>query len=318
MIEKGKLPKMSAAPNETALTGSVQRSLAVAWVRALRPKQWAKNVFVFAAIVFAGKLFDGPAWVRTLATFVIFSAVASAVYLVNDVSDRAADALHPTKRLRPIAAGLVTPVQALVTAAVLAGAGLWSALWLSHELFWIVVIYLAQSAAYNLGLKRQFLVDAMLVAFGFVLRAVAGAAAIGAEISAWLLCCTFLLALFLSFGKRRHELALLGDGASAHRSALGQYSLTMLDSWIGSLSAASIVCYALYTQAARTVEHFRTTHLIITLPFVIYGLFRYQHLVMREDRGGDPGAVLLKDKGMILAVVGWALTAAAVIYRGAL
>lgn len=309
---------MSAAPNETALAGPAQRSLALAWVRALRPKQWTKNVFVFAAIVFAGKLFDGSAWVRTLAAFAIFSAVASAVYLVNDVSDRAADALHPTKRLRPIAAGLVTPLQAMVTAAVLAGAGLWSAFLLSHELFWIVVIYLAQSAAYNLGLKRQFLVDAMLVAFGFVLRAVAGAAAIGAEISPWLLCCTFLLALFLSFGKRRHELALLGEGASAHRSALGQYSLTMLDSWIGSLSAASIVCYALYTQAARTVEHFRTTQLILTLPFVIYGLFRYQHLVMREDRGGDPGAVLLRDKGMILAVVGWALTAAAVIYRGAL
>jgi 4-hydroxybenzoate polyprenyltransferase len=312
---------MSAVPPEPALAGAAapaQGRLAVAWVRALRPKQWTKNVFVFAAIVFAGKLFDGPAWVHTLAAFAIFSAVASAVYLVNDVADRAADALHPTKRLRPIAAGLVSPTQALITAAVLAGAGLWSALLLSHELFWIVVIYLAQSAAYNLGLKRQFLVDAMLVAFGFVLRAVAGAAAIGVEISAWLLCCTFLLALFLSFGKRRHELALLGEGASAHRSALGQYSLTMLDSWIGSLAAASIVCYALYTQAARTVEHFRTTQLILTLPFVIYGLFRYQHLVMREDRGGDPGAVLLKDKGMILAVVGWALTAAVVIYRGAL
>lgn len=313
------MPRMSlASPEPAVTTPAVSGSLAAGWVRALRPKQWAKNVFVFAAMVFAGKLFDGSAWLRTLAAFAIFSAVASAVYLVNDVSDRAADALHPTKRFRPIAAGIVGPTQALVTAAVLAAAGLWSAFLLSHELLWIVVIYLAQSAAYNLGLKRQFLLDAMLVAFGFVLRAVAGAAAIGAEISPWLLCCTFLLALFLSFGKRRHELALLGEGAQAHRSALGQYSLTMLDSWIGSLSAASIVCYALYTQSERTVEHFKTSQLILTLPFVIYGLFRYQHLVMREDRGGDPGAVLFKDKGMILAVLGWGFTAAVVIYRGAL
>lgn len=302
-----------AAP-PAALRGNPVWGLA----RALRPKQWTKNVFVFAAIVFAGKLFQAAAWGRTLAAFAIFSAVASAVYLVNDVADRANDVLHPTKRLRPIAAGIVSPAQALVTAAVLAGAGLWSAFRIGHELFGIVVVYLAISAAYNLGLKRQFLVDAMIVAAGFVLRAVAGAAAIRAEISPWLLCCTFLLALFLSFGKRRHELALLGEKARSHRSALGQYSLTMLDSWIGSLGAAAIVCYALYTQAPRTVEHFKTTQLILTLPFVIYGLFRYQHLVVREDRGGDPGSVLLKDKGMILAVLGWALTAAIVIYRSAL
>lgn len=306
-------PQPVAAP-PVALGGNPVWGLA----RALRSKQWTKNVFVLAAIVFAGKLFDLAAWGRTLAAFAIYCAVASAVYLVNDVADRANDRLHPTKRMRPIAAGVVSPAQALWTAGVLAGAGLWSAFRMGRELFWILILYVAISAAYNLGLKRQFLVDAMIVAAGFVLRAVAGAAAIDAEISPWLLCCTFLLALFLSFGKRRHELALLGEQAGSHRSALGQYSLPLLDHWIGSLSAAAIVCYALYTQAPRTVEHFKTTGLILTLPFVVYGLFRYQHLVVREDRGGDPGSVLIKDKGMILAVVGWALTAALVIYRSAL
>jgi 4-hydroxybenzoate polyprenyltransferase len=309
---------MSATPPSSLAPSQVRGNLAWGLIRALRPKQWTKNVFVFAAMVFAGRLLEPSAALRSLAAFAIFSAVASSVYLVNDVADRATDVLHPTKRLRPIAAGIVSPAQALVTAAVLGVAGLWGAFQLGVELGAICVVYLALSAAYNLGLKRQFLVDAMVVAFGFVLRAVAGAAAISAEISPWLLCCTFLLALFLSFGKRRHELALLGEDAKAHRGALASYSLPMLDSWLTSLGSAAIVCYALYTQAPRTVEHFKTSQLIVTLPFVIYGLFRYQHLVVRENLGGEPGSVLLRDKGMILAVLGWALTAAAVIYRALL
>jgi hypothetical protein len=155
----------------------------------------------------------------------------------------------------------------------------------------------------------------MIVAAGFVLRAAVGAAAIDAEISPWLLVCSFLLALFLALGKRRAELVLLGEEAATHRAALGSYSLPLVDSWLTALSGAAIVSYALYTQSPRTVEHFGTTNLLYTVPFVIYALFRYQHHVVRQDAGGDPGSLLLQDRGLWLSLTGWALTAALVIYR---
>lgn len=290
----------------------------LALLQAMRPKQWTKNVFVLAAWIFAGRLFDPIAGLRTLAAFLAFCAVASAVYLVNDVADREQDRLHPTKRLRPIAAGRVSIPAALVTAFVLVASGLYVSARLGLPMLAMVAIYLCSSAGYNLGLKRQFILDAMLVAVGFVLRATAGAAAIRVEISPWLLCCTFLLALFLALGKRRHELALLGEDAASHRKALGRYSLPMLDSWLTALSGATIVCYALYTQAPRTVSRLSTSELIYTLPFVIYGLFRYQHLVVRENLGGDPGSVVLRDKGLIVTGLGFCAVAAVVIYRGLL
>jgi 4-hydroxybenzoate polyprenyltransferase len=286
-----------------------------ALLEALRPKQWTKNVFVLAAWIFAGRLFDPVATGRTFAAVLIFCAVASAVYLVNDVFDREQDRLHPKKRLRPIASGRVSVPAALVAAGVLCLAALYGAFLLSPATLAMVGCYLAISAGYNFGLKRQFILDAMIVAAGFVLRATTGAAAIGAEISPWLLCCTFLLALYLALGKRRHELALLGEGARGHRDALAHYSLPMLDSWLTALGGATIVCYALYTQAPRTVEHFATTELIYTLPFVIYGLFRYQHLVVREGVGGDPGSVVLRDRGLLVTIIGYALAAAVIIYR---
>ena len=161
----------------------------------------------------------------------------------------------------------------------------------------------------------MFLLDVMIVAAGFVLRAAAGAACIDAEISPWLLVCSFLLALFLALGKRRAELVLLGEDATNHRAALGSYSLPLVDSWLTALAGAAIVSYALYTQSPRTVEHFGTTNLLYTVPFVIYALFRYQHHVVRQDAGGDPGSLLVQDAGLWLSLLGWAITAAAVIYR---
>jgi hypothetical protein len=155
----------------------------------------------------------------------------------------------------------------------------------------------------------------MLLASGFVLRAAAGAAAIDAAISPWLLVCTFLLSLFLALGKRRNELVLLGEEAGAHRAALSHYSLALVDGWITALTGATIVSYAIYTQSPRTVEHFGTEKLVYTVPFVVYGLFRYQHLVVREELGGDPAILLLRDRAMWIALAGWALTATLVIYR---
>jgi 4-hydroxybenzoate polyprenyltransferase len=284
-------------------------------LEAMRPRQWSKNVFVLAGIVFAGRLFDRTAQLRVLACFALFCAAASAVYLANDVADRASDAHHPSKRLRPVASRRLSVRGASLASVALAAASLGGALALGPGTFAVVAGYLASSFAYSVGLKRAFLLDVMIVAAGFVLRAVAGAACIQAEISPWLLLCSFLLALFLALGKRRAELVLLGQGAPTHRPALGHYDVALLDSWLTALSAAAIVSYALYTQSPRTVEHFGTTNLLYTVPFVIYALFRYQHHVVREDAGGDPGTLLVQDRALQLALLGWAVTAAAVIYR---
>jgi len=286
-----------------------------ALIDAMRPRQWSKNVFVLAGIVFAGRLFDVRAELRVLACFAVFCAAASAVYLANDVADRATDAHHPVKRLRPVASGRLAPVAALTASAVLAVGALAGAAALNRATLAIAAAYLLSTYAYIVGLKRVFLLDVMIVALGFVLRAAAGAACIDAEISPWLLVCSFLLALFLALGKRRAELVLLGQEASSHRVALGHYSLPLVDSWLTALSGASIVSYALYTQSQRTVEHFGTTDLLYTLPFVVYALFRYHELVVRRGAGGDPGNVLARDPGLLLALAGWAATAAVIIYR---
>jgi 4-hydroxybenzoate polyprenyltransferase len=290
------------------------------WLSAMRPRQWSKNVFVFAGIVFAGRLFEVRAELRALAAFAVFCAAASSVYLANDVADRASDAHHPVKRLRAVAsgrlsAGAAVAASAALAAAALAAAALAAAALLNRAMLAITLAYLVSSLAYTLGLKRVFLLDVMIVAAGFVLRATAGAAVIDAEISPWLLVCSFLLALFLALGKRRAELVLLGDEAPDHRPALGHYSLPLVDSWLTALSGATIVSYAIYTQSPRTVEHFHTANLLYTVPFVIYALFRYQQQVVREEGGGDPGGLLVQDRSMWLALLGWAVTAAVVIYR---
>ena len=284
-------------------------------LEAMRPRQWSKNVFVFAGIVFAGRLFEVRAELRVLAVFFVFCAAASSVYLANDIADRASDAHHPVKRLRPIASGRLSPRAAGLASAALAIAALASAAALNLGTLAITVAYLVSTLAYSFGLKQVFLLDVMIVAAGFVLRAAVGAAAIDAEISPWLLVCSFLLALFLALGKRRAEMVLLGEAASNHRPALGEYSLPLVDSWLTALAGAAIVSYALYTQSPRTVEHFGTTSLLYTVPFVIYALFRYQNHVMRLDAGGDPGSLLVQDRGLWLALLGWAVTAAVVIYR---
>jgi len=287
-----------------ARSPALRRSESLPLLEAMRPRQWSKNVFVLAGIVFAGRLFEGRAELRVLACFALFCAASSAVYLANDVADRASDVHHPLKRQRPVASGRLRPGAAIAAAALLNGATLG-----------ITAGYLAITFAYSFGLKRVFLLDVMIVAAGFVLRAAAGAACIGAEISPWLLVCSFLLALFLALGKRRAELVLLGQDATNHRAALGSYSLPLVDSWLTALAGAAIVSYALYTQSPRTIEHFGTTNLLYTVPFVIYALFRYQHHVVRQDAGGDPGSLLVQDAGLWVSLLGWAITAAAVIYR---
>lgn len=301
--------------NDTRAQRAGAIDLPGALLKALRPKQWLKNLFVLAPGLFASELFDTTAAVRLGSAFAIFCAVSSAVYLLNDVLDREADRLHPTKRYRPIASGRISPTLALATAAVLATSGLVAAAAsLGGTVAAFVAGYLVLTLGYTLYFKHSVILDVMFLAAGFVIRVAAGAASIQVEASEWLLLCTLLLALFLGFSKRRHELTLLESSASGHRRVLVHYSPELLDQMIVIVATATILCYILYTVWPSTVAKFGTKHLVYTVPFVIYGIFRYFYLIHQRQSGGDAADSLLTDRPLLVSVFLWVVVASAVIY----
>jgi 4-hydroxybenzoate polyprenyltransferase len=282
-----------------------------ALLRALRPHQWVKNVFVLAALVFAlgesGAHLEaqGQRVVNVLLATAAFCFGASAIYLLNDVMDVESDRLHPTKRERPIAAGLVSVRLALSTSAVCIAV----ALVLGHlatpsgsfDVAWVVLAYMTQNFAYSLGLKRIAILDAFLIAFGFLLRVLAGGLAAAAPVSRWLMLCTFFLALFLAFCKRRAEIDLLGSGAGEHRKNLLDYTTGFLDQAAGVLAACAILTYSMYAVDIETIARYAGgEYLVWTVPFVVFGLFRYLLLVQRMEGGGNPTGVLLGGDGLFL------------------
>jgi 4-hydroxybenzoate polyprenyltransferase len=280
----------------------------------LRPAQWSKNCFVLAPLVFAGGLGDAAMVARAATAFAAFSAAASAVYLVNDLRDREKDRLHPRKRERPLAAGTLEPGVAVAAAAVLAGAALATSAVLGTRFGVVLLIYLVLNLLYSLRLKHIVIVDVMVLAFGYVLRVAAGGAAIDVEVSAWILLCTTFFALFLAFSKRRHELLLLEGDASRQRQVLTHYSPTFLDQMINVVTASTLLSYALYTLAPETEEKFGTTALVYTLPFVLFGIFRYLYLVYQVEDERNPTEAVLYDLPSLLNVALWGLSAIAVIY----
>ena len=262
----------------------------------MRPRQWVKNLFVFAGLIFAQKLLT-PLTIVAIAAFVIFCALSGAVYLLNDVADRDQDRLHPRKRERPIAAGRLSVPGALVAALALIVLALGSSLLISPRFTLVTAAYVVLLTLYSAWLKHLVIVDVLVVAVGFVLRAVAGAVAIDVEISGWLLICTILIALFLALGKRRHEYLTLGDTAATHRPILAEYSAALLDQMIAVVTASTVTAYALYTMSPETVAKFHTHLLPVTLPFVIYGIFRYLYLLYRRQLGGNPSELFLNEIG---------------------
>ncbi len=283
----------------------------------LRPRQWVKNLFVFAALIFAQKLFTPLVW-PALAAFALFCALSSAVYLFNDVADREKDRLHPTKRLRPVAAGVLAPGPALAVAAVLLAGSLALGFALSRGFGLAALAYAALLVAYSVWLKHVVIVDVLVMSFGFVLRAVAGALAIDVDISGWLLICTILLALFLALGKRRHEYIALGADAARHRPILAEYSTGLLDQMIAVVTASTVTAYALYTMSPETVAKFRTQLLPATLPFVLYGIFRYLYLLYRQQLGGSPSELFLNDRALLLNMLLWMLAVLLIVYGRAI
>jgi 4-hydroxybenzoate polyprenyltransferase len=290
---------------------SVLRNLLIS----LRPGQWTKNLFVFAALVFAERLTDTDAVVNAVVAFFVFCALSSAVYLVNDVLDREQDRRHPLKAYRPVASGALSPAIALVAAAVLAVAAVIVARRLGWHFFQIAAGYLVLLVAYSAFLKHIVILDVLTIAAGFTLRAAAGAAAITVPISHWLLVCTTLLALFIALSKRRHELTLLTEKAIDHRPILGDYTPYLLDQMISVVTASTLIAYAFYTISPETTSKFGTDLLSLTIPFPLYGIFRYLYLVHRRDKGGSPAELVVNDRPLLICVGLWALSVILIIYQ---
>jgi 4-hydroxybenzoate polyprenyltransferase len=280
----------------------------------LRPWQWTKNLLVFAGLIFSQGLHRPALVARTLLAFLIFCALSGSVYLVNDVMDAERDRSHPQKRLRPVASGRLRADVAIGVGAALILVACTAAFVLSARLGVVATAYAMLLVAYSAGLKHLVIVDALIIAAGFVLRALAGVVVVDAEFSHWLLLCTILLALFLTFGKRRHEILLLEDGAANHRPILFEYSPQLLDQMIAVVAASTLMAYALYTISPETTAKLGTSRLPLTIPFVLYGLFRYLYLLYRRDLGGNPSEHLLTDRALLLDVALWGTAVVLLLY----
>ncbi len=280
----------------------------------LRPHQWAKNGFVLAPVLFARAAGDPTLLQRAFGAAGLFCLAASAIYAFNDVVDAPRDRLHPKKRLRPVASGALAPFAALGLGLLLASAAIAGGFAIDPGLGRILAIYVVLNIFYTIVLKNLVIVDALVIAVSFVLRVLAGSAAVGVPSSHWILLCTLLLALFLAFSKRRAELALLAGGSENHRPALLGYSRELLDRFDGVLVGATIVAYALYTVSPETIAKFGSDRLVYGLPFVIYGLFRYLMLVERGADAGDPGRLALRDPALVACMALWTAFNAIVIY----
>jgi len=288
-------------------------------LKTTRPKQWTKNAIVFFPFMFTlGEYWRPftPDMYRmlglTLAAFVLFCVLSGCVYLINDLVDIEKDRLHPTKRRRPLAAGELEPTHAVAAAVVLLATALPVSFYLSLRFGVLAVTYFGVMLAYSYWLKNQVIVDVFTVAAGFVLRALAGAVVIDVRISPWLFVITILLSLFLGFSKRRHELVLLEGNATDHRSTLAEYSPQLLDEMIGVVAAATVIAYSLYTF---TAENLPPNHeMMLTIPFVLYGIFRYLYLIHVKNAGGSPEEILLKDRPLLGAILMWGLAVVGILY----
>jgi 4-hydroxybenzoate polyprenyltransferase len=309
--------RTSEAPAETtppAGGGGPGRSVVSSLFRSLRPEQWIKNSFVFAGLIFGLELGRVASVVRATAAFAVFCALSGAIYIVNDIADRDADRRHPLKARRPIASGALSPVAAGIAAAVIMAFALLAAFLLGWPFGAVALGYLVLQVGYSFVLKHVVILDVLAIAIGFVLRAVAGAVVIGVPISHWLLVDMILLALFLALSKRRHEIVMLAGGALEHRPILGEYSAYLLDQMIAVVTAATLVAYIFYCISPETVQKFGTDLLGLTIPFPLYGIFRYLYLVHRREGGGSPSQMLLTDRPLLTCVALWVVAVVVIVY----
>lgn len=283
--------------------------------KAMRPKQWTKNVVVFAPLVFDEKLFTLPLLARTVAAFALFCLVSSAVYLINDLADMEKDRQHPVKRHRPLASGALAPSVAAAAAVAIIVLSLPTAFWLSRSFGLILLCYLLLNVAYSFYLKHVVIVDVLVIAAGFVLRVAGGVAVVQVErFSPWLYLCITLGALFLGFGKRRNELITLQEEASNHRAILAQYTVPFLDQLIALVTSTLVIAYSLYTFSAPNLPENHT--MMLTIPLVLYGLFRYLYLIHVKGEGGAPDELVFQDRPLLIAGALWVAAVILVLYTG--
>ncbi len=283
-------------------------------VKLARPVQWLKNGIILLALIFAGELTNPEKTEQALLAIAIFCLLSSAVYIFNDLVDREKDRRHPLKKDRPIASGRISIGTAVATIVILGNAGLAAAWLINMNFFVTAVIFLGLNLFYTLWLKHIVIVDVMCIALGFVVRAYAGAFAIDVPASKWMIINTLLLALFLGFGKRRHELIALEDGAAAHRRSLSNYSPYLLDQLMAVVTPSVLVMYMLYSFSSEVSIKLGTQNLFVTIPFVVYGLFRYLYLIHQEEKGGSPTRVLISDMPIMITVLLWLITSSLVLY----
>lgn len=279
------------------------------YITLVRPKQWVKNFFIFAAIVFSKNIFDFILLKRTIVAFVCFCLISSCVYIFNDIVDVEKDRQHPKKKLRPIASGIVNIKEAIILLVIILPLTLFIAYKIDVVFALLTLAYLLNNFLYSFYLKHLVIIDVMSIALGFLLRVISGGVIIKVYISPWLLLCTLFLSLFLGFSKRRNELIILQDGAGMHRRILEAYSVQHIDSMLSIATASTVMSYSLYTFSAHG-----NNSMMITIPFVLYGIFRYQYVVYRKSEGGEPEETVLKDKPLMVDIFLWGVSSMIINY----
>lgn len=280
----------------------------------MRPKQWVKNIFLFVGLVFSQNLFQAGLFIKVTGGFILFCLVASSIYIFNDIHDRESDRKHPEKSQRPLAKGTLRVSEAYMVSMLLAAMAFILAFMMDRIFFVILLVYLILNLAYSLKIKQIVILDIMFIASGFVLRILAGTTLAGVSPSDWLIICTITLSLFLGFSKRRNELALMGENAGHQRKVLKDYSIPFLDQMISIVTACTIMSYILYTVSLETVDRFGTKNLIFSVPFVLFGIFRYLYLIYLREMIEDPIDLVLKDFPFLFNILLWVIAVMIIIY----
>lgn len=283
-------------------------------VKSLRPQQWMKNLFIFAPLIFSQNMLNLSLLLKTSAAFGLFCLISGSCYIFNDLQDIEEDKRHPLKAVRPLASGRLTKKIAVVFFIAISLSSIILAFILGRYFFYVLLAYFFMQVAYSVRLKHVVILDVFIIAAGFSLRVIAGGLVIDVYISPWLLICTLLLALFLALSKRRHEIVILDKEAENHRPILGEYSPYLLDQMIAVVTASIVVSYCLYTISAETVKKFGTKNLVYTVPFVLYGIFRYLYLIHQKAEGGSPEVLIIKDKPLLIAIFLWIVSTSLIIY----
>lgn len=280
-----------------------------AYISLVRPKQWIKNLFVFSAVIFSRNMFNLVFLEKSFLTFISFCLISSCVYILNDIVDIEKDKKHPKKKYRPLASGAVSRTEAIMLIILLVPFAVMFSFQNGKALGVIILLYFINNLAYSFKVKQIVIVDVMSIAIGFLLRVIGGAISINVEISPWLLLCTLLLSLFLGFSKRRNELLLLETNADKHRRALGDYSLEFIDSMLSIVTASTVMAYSLYTFSATD-----NSYMMLTIPFVLYGIFRYQYIIYMKNEGGTPEDTVIEDKPLMIDILLWIATSILILY----